>query len=273
MIAVDCDKTLFSRYGTLSAYSAEVLKKTREKGIRIVICTGRPEYSVRRSVAADLFDYAVCMNGQEIVSADGAYRLKHRNLSSDEIRELIRQMESHPVMMFCSDDDVFYALCAEKYRLIIETEQLLKNTLKRIVGKKVWNTPRMDDYGDLDQKQIGKICFSGFPHRLSAIKKSLDEDRYSASFVTPYWLEVQPPGISKGAGLRTVMELCGIAKENTAAIGDGENDLPMFDEAGTRVAMKNAMHVLKKHADIITDHHYIRDGAARWINSAVIQPK
>ena len=131
----------------------------------------------------------------------------------------------------------------------------------------------MDDYGDLDQKPIGKICFSGFPGRLNAIKKSLDQDRYSASFVTPYWLEIQPAGISKGAGLRTVMDLCGIARENTAAIGDGENDLPMFYEAGTRVAMNNAMRVLKKEADIITKHHYIRDGAARWINSAVIQPK
>ena len=41
--------------------------------------------------------------------------------------------------------------------------------------------------------------------------------------------------------------------ENTIAVGDAENDIPMLEAAGLGVAMKNASEEIKKHADYITE--------------------
>ena len=44
----------------------------------------------------------------------------------------------------------------------------------------------------------------------------------------------------------------GIAQEETIAFGDGYNDLPMIEWAGTGVAMANAPEEIKNKADLVT---------------------
>ena len=57
----------------------------------------------------------------------------------------------------------------------------------------------------------------------------------------------------------------GIAKSEIACIGDGENDLSMFEASGMKLAMGNAVEMLKKEADYILpdcDHNGVTEGAA-----------
>lgn len=50
-------------------------------------------------------------------------------------------------------------------------------------------------------------------------------------------------------GVHALRDILGISKENTLAIGDGENDHSLFENAGFRVAMGNATEGLKAAAD------------------------
>lgn len=59
-------------------------------------------------------------------------------------------------------------------------------------------------------------------------------------------------GSSKGSMLRRLQLISGIDKSNTIAIGDGANDLSMFEFAGMRIAFC-AKPILKQNADIIID--------------------
>lgn len=52
-------------------------------------------------------------------------------------------------------------------------------------------------------------------------------------------------------GAEALREITGIAKVHTLAIGDGTNDLPLFKNAGLKVAMGNATPELKAVADHI----------------------
>ena len=73
---------------------------------------------------------------------------------------------------------------------------------------------------------------------------------------------------AKGKALAVLAERLGIAKEETACIGDGENDLPMFQAAGLKMAMGNGVPELKGKADIILPSNR-RSGAAEGIRLCI----
>lgn len=47
-------------------------------------------------------------------------------------------------------------------------------------------------------------------------------------------------------------EILGLKKEEVLALGDGENDAEMMENAGIGVAMKNAVDAVKNAADFVT---------------------
>jgi len=271
LVSLDCDGTLFSRHGTLSEYSASVLKKLREKGITVVICTGRPVYSIERAISPEYYDYAVCGNGFAVVKNDGTVLYRAEYMKKEEIRELIRYVEEKNVMLSVSYDDSFHHFCSKRHHFAVWSVQKLKNIARRILGRNLWKDTLNSDYEIVMDKQIEKICYSGMPAVLKAIKDEIDETRYSRFLVNAMWLEIMPHEIDKGSGMKKVMDMLGIEKEYTAALGDGENDLPMLRTAGCAVAMRNAMESLKNEADFITEEDFDNDGAAKWMERHILK--
>jgi hydroxymethylpyrimidine pyrophosphatase-like HAD family hydrolase len=62
---------------------------------------------------------------------------------------------------------------------------------------------------------------------------------------------VLPPGISKRTGLEAALQRMGESPAATVAVGDGENDIPLFAVAGVSVAVANAVDALKARADVV----------------------
>jgi len=58
-------------------------------------------------------------------------------------------------------------------------------------------------------------------------------------------------GVSKGTGLKTVMECRGLKPEEVIAFGDEENDIPMFSVAGFSAAPSNARENVRQAADFV----------------------
>lgn len=63
---------------------------------------------------------------------------------------------------------------------------------------------------------------------------------------------ILPTGVSKGSGLLLVLNLIGVPKLGIICFGDGENDMPLFEEADISVAVANALTEVKAKADIVT---------------------
>ncbi len=58
----------------------------------------------------------------------------------------------------------------------------------------------------------------------------------------------------KGTGTRQLLELLGVESEDAASVGDGANDLLMFNECGLNIAMGNGEDILKQKADhVVSD--------------------
>lgn len=69
----------------------------------------------------------------------------------------------------------------------------------------------------------------------------------------PYFLDIIPEGLSKSSGASKILERIGATREECMAFGDGGNDIPILEYAGTGVAMGNATPDVKAVADYVTD--------------------
>ena len=111
---------------------------------------------------------------------------------------------------------------------------------------------------------IYKVLLLGLPAAVRRAGKALHADPpcpIDCFTSSPEALEIVPPGVNKGSGLARVAELLGIPREETVAIGDGENDIAMLRWAGLGIAMANAPDSVKAAADVIAPH-CDADGAA-----------
>lgn len=84
-------------------------------------------------------------------------------------------------------------------------------------------------------------------------------------FSCPEYLEYGPWDTDKGTGICFVREHLGIALENTCAVGDEQNDIPMLRAAGIGIAMKNAAQEVKAAADYVTQRDNDHDAIAEII--------
>lgn len=64
-------------------------------------------------------------------------------------------------------------------------------------------------------------------------------------------LMVLPAGVAKGTGLQAALDLLGLSRHNTMAVGDAENDHSLLECAEFGVAVANAVDSLKDHADFV----------------------
>ena len=105
--------------------------------------------------------------------------------------------------------------------------------------------------GDTVQKLM--LFFADLEERkkvLFRIKKELSELAVSSSIDNN--IEVNAKTAHKGAALKFLYQHLQIDREETAAFGDGSNDVSMLLEAGIGIAMENACSEAKKAADKVT---------------------
>ena len=86
-----------------------------------------------------------------------------------------------------------------------------------------------------------------------------------------FFLEIVPMGIDKAKGLSILLDKIGLQPSELIAFGDGYNDTPMLQFAGTGVAMENAAKEIKKTADMVTLSND-DDGVAITLENLILRP-
>jgi len=71
-------------------------------------------------------------------------------------------------------------------------------------------------------------------------------------------VHVRDERVDKGVGLAAACRKLGIDLSETAAIGDSDVDLPLFERAGLSVALANATERLKEEASVVVSSGYWR---------------
>jgi 5-amino-6-(5-phospho-D-ribitylamino)uracil phosphatase len=88
---------------------------------------------------------------------------------------------------------------------------------------------------------------------------------------TKVGIQVTDRKADKEHGVTKLLQMLQIDPKNVMAIGDGDNDLPLFKNAGLKVAMGNASEQLKAAADIVVGR-VEDDGFAEALRNYVLKP-
>ena len=107
------------------------------------------------------------------------------------------------------------------------------------------------------KEPVAKIVFGvETEEEISAMRNMLESHPLAVNFdfirSEQYLFEILPKGINKGTSIQKLCECLGIDKNKTVAIGDYNNDIPMFLAAKAGIAVSNACDDALKAADFIT---------------------
>jgi Cof subfamily protein (haloacid dehalogenase superfamily) len=94
-------------------------------------------------------------------------------------------------------------------------------------------------------------------------------DEASVARSQPQYLDVTHPLANKGAALLAIADLLSIRPSEIAVIGDGGNDVAMFEQAGFSIAMGNADAKVQSAADVVTKSNR-EDGFADAIERFIL---
>jgi hydroxymethylpyrimidine pyrophosphatase-like HAD family hydrolase len=79
-----------------------------------------------------------------------------------------------------------------------------------------------------------------------------------------YYLDVTHPDANKGAVVKALSRILAVPQSEIATIGDGANDVAMFEQSAFCIAMGNASPEVQGRADVVTDSNE-EDGFAKAI--------
>ncbi|MDR2767591.1 MAG: HAD hydrolase family protein [Treponema sp.] len=279
-IAFDLDGTLLQKDKTLSARTKKAAAACRERGVRLIIATGRAASSgevYRREL--DLSGPQIYYNGAEVVDAPSNRLIYSRFVPVEPIRycvEIARELGVYlqvyfPLGAVPGAGEVLMAerLGAESdfYR-VSSGVQAVRGNLEEALA-----SPRLT--GIIKALFITLEAGGGKGARVKEQIRALINERYgNAVYVVASqteYLEVLNAGVSKGTGLAHALRYLGIAKENTLAFGDEENDLPLFAEAAWSAAPANAKPAVKDAA-VFRIPANTEDGVADFLEKRVLGP-
>lgn len=271
-IILDMDGTMLDEKSSISVQLADYIRLLRQMGIFIFIATGRSMREIKDVIPKDLeVDGIVTANGMAgYIKEEQYFQYK---LSTELVKNLVQlsrkneiYYEIHPCigrrMAFSEDRNYFMEHIQDPIPSSMEENEWLsrKSAIKEEIDWK--------DHIELEC--ITKIYyFSREIEKIQEWKKILDQMKEKENFSTfsssLHNVEIMAPNVSKATGVTYLLDKFNISKEHILAVGDGENDIPLFNLASHSVAMKNANDKVKKHVDEVTMYSYKEDGLFHFL--------
>ena len=249
MIVTDLDGTLLKDDKTVSRYTADVIVRLRERGVKFVLATARPIRSVRGFLPGFGFDGAVYHNGA-VVEAGGE-RLHAFGIGRplDVVKAILRHEPEARVAV--EADDVLFG-----------------NFDTRTVWRGV-DCVRTADFREIGPLIADKIIVGAqTPAEAAALERLLPGELY-AQISENVIAMIMNRRATKANGIRLLAARWGIELDEVAAFGDDYNDIEMLRACGVGVAMENALEEVKAAADAVCLSNE-EDGMARWIEENLL---
>ena len=246
IVFLDIDGTLVTPNYPLSDFVKKGIKKARENGHLIFLCTGRNRVGIE-NIMSDDFDGCIC-------SAGGYLEIKGEMiettyLDKEEVEQARRVFEQNHMlynlestyMTFASDELRHYfahALLGDE-GTNSEFERLKEQQRKEY---------HMIDISKYQDQGIHKLCFIAFNREDIEKTKILlpnyhfiVHEMFSQHSING---EIIKKGMDKGLAIKKVVETLHMKMEDTIAFGDSMNDYQMLEKANQGIVFEGAKEKL-----------------------------
>jgi hydroxymethylpyrimidine pyrophosphatase-like HAD family hydrolase len=261
LVALDIDGTILDHDQRLSEPVRAAVGRV-DRAEHVVIATGRSLFSTlpvldRLGLQRG---WAVCSNGSVILRLDpelpDGYEVSDLvSFDPTEVLELLRRQL--PTALYAVEEvGRGYRLTApfpdgelDGDQIVVPFADLLHIPATRVIVR----SP--------------ELTSADFLHLVAEL--GLQEVSYAVGWTA--WLDLAPQGVSKASALEAVRERLRVPADRTVAVGDGRNDLEMFDWAARSVAMGNAEPEVRAAAGEVTAS-VLDDGLVPVLDSLLHDP-
>jgi len=267
MLVTDMDYTLLNKEKKVSDRNREALRRAMEKGVHMVVATGRIYTSARIYAKLLGLDTPIIASNGALIK-DASKTIFRDILSQDTVREMLRLCHKYGVYCHFFTENTIYS------------EKLINVSLRytewnKYMGEEDQVRIRIVDDGEeiveaAKSEVLKAVVFDDDDEKIQKLRDGIMETGIvSVSQSMKHNLEVMNKGVTKGNAVRILAQMYGINREEIIAIGDNENDISMIEYAGLGIAMGNAEEILKRAADHVTGD-YQEDGVAEAIEKFIL---
>lgn len=258
LVVTDLDGTLLDEKGLLSEENRRIIIKLKEKGIKFVIATGRPYFTLSTVVKGwqvdGYIDAIIANNGLELVVNNGP-RFEGSMLKKEWLYEILNQYNDLPGNFCLYHDGMLIG-------------QKMDAFMQRVSSKNQIEA-RVENLTTFIQSDIEKLLLACDPSEMHLIEQfyhQSNETRFRGFKSQEYLFEFMHPDVNKLEGVRKYCDFIGITLDNVIAFGDNLNDLEMVVGSRIGVVMDNGDENLKTMANFIAPRNN-DSGFASFIDS------
>ncbi len=265
VIATDIDGTLAMKGGQLMPLTKKALEELHAKGIKIGLASGRPADERVFAMAQEWglnfeFDFAIGMNGGELLDRETNVHEKYYLLPKEKILEILGFLSGYDI------NAIVYVDGYKEVRALVMNEFMI-DSQKRNHSHVVIGGPEV-----LAEFDTGKIEVQLKEEDRDEILKVIEEHRDPSWSVVQTFraggtcaLEFQDPRVNKGVGLEKYCEYHNIDLQDVLGFGDQENDIGLLKTAGYGVCLLNGADASKAVSQEVTENDVYHDGVGHWL--------
>jgi Cof subfamily protein (haloacid dehalogenase superfamily) len=268
LVAVDVDGTLLDSSHQLRAGVKDCLDQLAASGVKIVLATARGPQAVGLIIRQLNFSpWLIGFSGGWIGQLDSqslllSTVLRDKRLTPSAARVIVTAAFAHKI-----EPNIY---TPTEWRVRALTSEIRAESA--IVG----STPLVTSTLLAENEKPSKIMLITGEHEqnepLTSIA-NLIKPLSTVTFSKPNYLEIIPIGVNKANALAIVAQNLGIGLSQSAAIGDGLNDLEMLQEVGLGIAMGNATETVKSAAKWVTgtnDEEGVAQAVQRLVSEGLV---
>ncbi len=267
LIAIDLDGTLLRSDGSICAPSAEAIMEATEKGVKVVLCSGRAPRSMMKIYdALGLETVLIAHNGALVFDPLKKAVIIHETMDGElagKVIEVARSVEPGVAAAVEVDGHCYTDTVRNRAKSAAGPDgggvslPGTGNHLQPPVQPPVQAADIENPAGPLAEvlhRPVTKVMFVGASDVLGGIQMSLQAKlagEVGFSFSDLRLLQVVRGGVDKSTALEKVAARYGVPRQGVMAIGDAPNDMGMLAWAGLGVAMQNAWEEVRRSAHFV----------------------
>ncbi len=271
LVAIDLDGTMLNSYGVVTEKTKDIIKKCIEKGIDVIIASGRPIDSIK-TIAKEIGSekYFIAGNGAMIYDIQKDEVIYEKYMSKEKVLEIIKLCEENSITYNVYTDKTILATSLKYNVLYYHKENLKKADNKKTNISIVEN---MYEYvKNMKEEKFLKVTvcdetkaiFNSIIRKLRQIDdiEVLDVLHMSRKIIKQgtedipieyHYTEISHANVDKWNAIEFLMQKLNLEKEEIITIGDNINDKKMIENAGIGIAMGGSTPIVCEVADYITE--------------------